>query len=89
MLIDLVVNDTSDEHPWFKAARRDMQSPYRDWYIWAKRKPAYGDSGIVFPGVQKSTWTHDGVANAWYFHRFYDFQPDLNTSNPYVCWPRS
>ena len=84
VLIDLVVNHTSDEHPWFKAARRDTQSPYRDWYIWAKRKPAHGDSGMVFPGVQKSTWTHDGVAKAWYFHRFYDFQPDLNTSNPYV-----
>ena len=49
VLIDLVVNHTSDQHPWFQAARRDPQSPYRDWYVWAKRKPAHGDSGIVFP----------------------------------------
>ena len=84
VLIDLVVNHTSDQHPWFQAARRDPESPYRDWYVWAKRKPPQADTGMVFPGVQKSTWNHDAVAKAWYFHRFYDFQPDLNTANPHV-----
>jgi maltose alpha-D-glucosyltransferase/alpha-amylase len=84
VLIDLVVNHTSDQHPWFQEARRDPSSPRRDWYIWSKRKPPQADSGMVFPGVQKSTWTHDEVAKAWYFHRFYDFQPDLNTTNPQV-----
>ena len=84
VLIDLVVNHTSDQHPWFQAARRDPESPYRDWYVWAKRKPPQADTGMVFPGVQKSTWSHDAVAKAWYFHRFYDFQPDLNTANPHV-----
>jgi maltose alpha-D-glucosyltransferase / alpha-amylase len=84
VLIDLVVNHTSDQHPWFQAARRDPESPYRDWYVWAKRKPPQADTGMVFPGVQKSTWSHDEVAKAWYFHRFYDFQPDLNTANPHV-----
>lgn len=84
VLIDLVVNHTSDEHPWFKAAREDPQSPFRDWYVWADEEPPNAQSGVVFPGVQKSTWTRDPVANAWYFHRFYDFQPDLNTANPHV-----
>ena len=84
LLIDLVVNHTSDQHPWFQEARRDPKSKYRDWYVWAKKKPKNADSGIVFPGVQKSTWDYDPVAKAYYFHRFYDFQPDLNTSNPEV-----
>ncbi|MGF6308789.1 maltose alpha-D-glucosyltransferase/alpha-amylase [Bradyrhizobium sp. i1.8.4] len=84
VIIDLVVNHTSDQHSWFREARRHKDSPYRDWYIWSDRKPATAGKGMVFPGVQKSTWTHDKEAGAWYFHRFYDFQPDLNTSNPYV-----
>ncbi|MFT0879525.1 alpha-amylase family protein [Rhodopseudomonas sp. G2_2311] len=84
VIIDLVVNHTSDQHPWFKQARADPNSPYRDWYVWSDKKPAHADQGMVFPGVQKSTWTHDKQAKAWYFHRFYEFQPDLNTANPYV-----
>jgi maltose alpha-D-glucosyltransferase/alpha-amylase len=84
VLIDLVVNHTSNEHHWFKEARKDKNSRYRDWYIWSKRKPPRINRGMVFPGVQKSTWSYDKVAGAWYFHRFYDFQPDLNTSNPEV-----
>jgi maltose alpha-D-glucosyltransferase/alpha-amylase len=84
VLIDLVVNHTSDQHPWFQEACRDPQSKYRDWYIWSKHKPKNAASGIVFPGVQKSTWDYDKTAKAYYFHRFYDFQPDLNTSNPEV-----
>ena len=84
VLIDLVVNHTSNEHPWFKEARKDPNSKYRDWYIWSKKKPPRANHGMVFPGVQKSTWSYDEIARAWYFHRFYDFQPDLNTSNPEV-----
>ncbi|MFL6799575.1 MAG: alpha-amylase family protein [Xanthobacteraceae bacterium] len=84
VLIDLVVNHTSNEHQWFKAARKDPNSKYRDWYVWSKAKPPNANKGMVFPGVQKSTWTFDQEARAWYFHRFYDFQPDLNTSNPTV-----
>jgi len=83
ILIDLVVNHTSDQHPWFRQAR-DRASPLHDWYVWSDRKPARADTGMVFPGVQKSTWSYDREAKAWYFHRFYDFQPDLNTSNPQV-----
>ena len=59
-------------------------SRYRDWYVWSDTKPANAHAGMVFPGVQKSTWTRDKEAGAWYFHRFYDFQPDLSTSNPHV-----
>ncbi len=84
VLIDLVVNHTSDQHPWFQEARKDEQSIYRDWYVWSKEKPDNADQGMVFPGVQKTTWTRDTVAGQYYFHRFYDFQPDLNTSNPHV-----
>lgn len=84
VLIDLVVNHTSNEHPWFQEACRDPKSKYRDWYVWSARKPKNADSGVVFPGVQRSTWNYDKTAKAYYFHRFYDFQPDLNTSNPEV-----
>ena len=74
VIIDLVVNHTSDAHPWFRHARSSKDSPYRDWYVWSDKKPANADKGMVFPGVQKSTWTRDKEAKAWYFHRFYDFQ---------------
>jgi maltose alpha-D-glucosyltransferase / alpha-amylase len=84
VLIDLVVNHTSDQHPWFQEARSDPKSKYRDWYVWSKKKPKHADDGVVFPGVQKSTWDYDKLARAWYFHRFYEFEPDLNTSNPIV-----
>jgi maltose alpha-D-glucosyltransferase/alpha-amylase len=84
VIIDLVVNHTSDQHAWFQSARSDPKSPYRDWYVWSKKRPRDANKGMVFPGVQKSTWNFDPVARAWYFHRFYDFQPDLNTSNPHV-----
>ncbi len=84
VIIDLVVNHTSDAHPWFKDARSSPDSPYRDWYVWSDKKPANANKGMVFPGVQKSTWTRDKEAKAYFFHRFYDFQPDLNTSNPFV-----
>jgi maltose alpha-D-glucosyltransferase / alpha-amylase len=84
VIMDLVVNHTSDRHPWFQEARSDPNSKYRDWYVWSDKKPAQARKGMVFPGVQKSTWSYDKTARAWYFHRFYDFQPDLNTSNPLV-----
>jgi len=84
VLIDLVVNHTSDQHLWFQSAREDPESPYRDWYVWSKKKPKDAASGVVFPGVQKSTWDYDREARMYYFHRFYKFQPDLNTSNPEV-----
>lgn len=84
VLIDLVVNHTSDQHPWFQSARKDKNAPYRDWYIWSEKRPDDWNKGMVFPGVQKATWTYDEVAKEWYYHRFYHFQPDLNMDNPNV-----
>ena len=84
IVLDLVVNHTSDEHPWFQSARRSPESPFRDWYVWSAEEPPNKHQGTVFPGEQTETWTNDPMAGAWYFHRFYDFQPDLNWSNPDV-----
>lgn len=84
VLIDLVINHTSDQHPWFKAARRDPDSRFRSWYVWSDERPSDWDEGVVFPGVQEATWTRDKAAGAFYFHRFHDFQPDLNIENPEV-----
>jgi maltose alpha-D-glucosyltransferase/alpha-amylase len=84
VIVDLVVNHTSIDHPWYQSARTNPQSLFRPWYVWADERPRDHDKGIVFPGVQKSTWTFDDAAGMWYFHRFYDHQPDLNTSHPAV-----
>jgi maltose alpha-D-glucosyltransferase/alpha-amylase len=84
VIIDLVVNHTSDQHPWFRSARASRDSPYRDWYVWSDTEPTDRRQGIVFPGEQKETWTWDETAGAWYYHRFYDFQPDLDAGNPAV-----
>ena len=84
VIIDLVVNHTSDQHKWFQEARRDKTSKYRDYYIWSETKPKDAEEGMVFPGPQKTTWTRDPIAGLYYFHRFYEFQPDLNTHNPEV-----
>jgi maltose alpha-D-glucosyltransferase/alpha-amylase len=84
VIIDLVVNHTSDQHPWFRSARSSPDSPYRDWYVWSDTEPADRHQGMVFPGEQDATWTYDRTAKAWYYHRFYRFQPDLNIKNPDV-----
>jgi maltose alpha-D-glucosyltransferase/alpha-amylase len=84
VMMDLVVNHTSDQHPWFQEARRDPASRYRDFYVWSESKPADAHEGVVFPGVQATTWTRDAVAGQFYFHRFFEFQPDLDTLNPLV-----
>jgi maltose alpha-D-glucosyltransferase/alpha-amylase len=81
VMIDLVVNHTSNEHPWFQLSRSSPDSPYRDWYVWSEARPKYLTEGVVFPGVQERTWTWDDAAQAWYHHRFYEFQPDLNWAN--------
>ena len=84
VIIDLVLNHTSDQHPWFKKARKDKKSKYRDYYVWSKKKPSDWNEGMVFPGIQSETWTYDEKAGEYYYHRFYDFQPDLNMENPKV-----
>jgi maltose alpha-D-glucosyltransferase / alpha-amylase len=84
VLADLVVNHTSDQHPWFQAARRSKDSPYRGYYIWSDELPADAREGMVFPGYQDAVWDWDEAAQAYYFHRFYSFQPDLDIANPAV-----
>jgi maltose alpha-D-glucosyltransferase / alpha-amylase len=84
VIMDLVVNHTSDEHPWFQSAISSADSPYRDWYVFSDTEPADRRQGMVFPGEQTETWTYNRKAHAWYYHRFYDFQPDLNMTNPDV-----
>jgi maltose alpha-D-glucosyltransferase / alpha-amylase len=84
VIIDLVVNHTSDQHPWFQSARSSAESPYRDWYVWSETAPPDRHQGMVFPGEQNETWSFDRTAKQWYYHRFYKFQPDLNIKNPQV-----
>jgi maltose alpha-D-glucosyltransferase/alpha-amylase len=81
VILDLVLNHTSDEHPWFRSAVSDPRSPYRDWYVWSEEQPPDLEEGMVFPGVQKTTWTYSDEAGRWFHHRFYDFEPDLNIRN--------
>jgi maltose alpha-D-glucosyltransferase / alpha-amylase len=84
VILDLVVSHTSVEHPWFQSACTDPKSRYRDWYVWSDRRPKDHDTGMVFPPIQKTTWTREPRAGRYYYHRFYPFQPDLNTANPEV-----
>ena len=86
IIMDLVINHTSDQHPWFKNARQSKESTYRNWYIWSKERPKDWNKGMVFPGVQKGVWTLDEKSGEYYYHRFYTFQPDLNYANPAVMW---
>lgn len=83
VVLDLVVNHTSDQHPWFQAARRGEQ-PFVDYYYWSDTEPPNARQGMVFPGVQETTWTRDPVSGRYYYHRFMPFQPDLKTENPAV-----
>jgi maltose alpha-D-glucosyltransferase / alpha-amylase len=84
VIIDLVVNHTSNKHPWFVSARSSKDSPFRDWYVWSETEPSDRHQGMVFPGEQTETWTYDRTAKEWFYHRFYDFQPDLNFANQAV-----
>ncbi|WP_454062557.1 alpha-amylase family protein [Candidatus Nitrospira salsa] len=84
VIIDLVVNHTSNQHQWFQNACRDKDSPHYSWYVWSKKRPSDWNQGMVFPGVQKGTWTYNKEAREFYFHRFFNFQPDLNMDNPEV-----
>jgi trehalose synthase len=84
MIADLVVNHTSADHPWFRAARSDKSSPYRDWYVWRDEPPEDGPQGITFPDKETSLWEYDKGTGQYYLHRFYRSQPDLNVANPAV-----
>jgi maltose alpha-D-glucosyltransferase/alpha-amylase len=84
VIADLVVNHTSDQHPWFQAARRAPDSPYRDYYVWSDTDERYRNARIIFVDTEQSNWTWDPVAKAYYWHRFFHHQPDLNFDNPKV-----
>jgi trehalose synthase len=83
VIADLVVNHTSDRHPWFRSARASRTSPYRDFYVW-RDEPPEQKVDTVFPDQEDSVWTFDERAGQYYLHRFYRHQPDLNVANPAV-----
>ncbi len=85
VITELVVNHTSDQHAWFQRARRARPgSPWRDWYVWSDTPQRYTDARIIFQDFETSNWTWDPVAGAYFWHRFYSHQPDLNYANPRV-----
>jgi maltose alpha-D-glucosyltransferase/alpha-amylase len=83
LISDMVMNHTSDQHPWFQEARQPG-SAKRDWYVWSDTSERYGDARIIFTDSEQSNWTWDPVAGAYYWHRFFSHQPDLNYDNPEV-----
>jgi maltose alpha-D-glucosyltransferase / alpha-amylase len=83
VIADLVMNHTSDQHPWFQEARRPG-SPKRDWYVWSDTDQRYLDARVIFVDTESSNWTWDPEAQAFYWHRFFSHQPDLNYDNPEV-----
>ncbi len=84
VITELVMNHTSDQHPWFQAARSDPDSPYRNYYVWSDTDQRYEDARIIFTDTETSNWTWDPVARQYFWHRFFSHQPDLNFDNPAV-----
>lgn len=84
VVADLVMNHTSDQHPWFQQARSDPASAYHDYYVWADDPTRYSDARIIFTDSEVSNWTYDYVAGKHFWHRFFSHQPDLNYDNPNV-----
>jgi len=81
VIMDVVLNHSSLDHPWYQTARKDTNSTKHDWYVWSKERPDDWDEGMGFPEVETETWTYDSIAEKYYFHRFYTHQPDLNFEN--------
>jgi maltose alpha-D-glucosyltransferase/alpha-amylase len=84
VIADLVMNHTSSDHPWFQESRSSTDSPRRDWYVWSDTNERYQEARIIFVDTESSNWTWDPVAGAYYWHRFFSHQPDLNYDNPEV-----
>ena len=84
VIIDFVVNHTSDQHEWFQQSRRDPDGPYGDYYVWSDTDEGYADARIIFVDTETSNWTFDPVRKQYYWHRFFHHQPDLNYENPAV-----
>jgi maltose alpha-D-glucosyltransferase/alpha-amylase len=84
VIADLVMNHTSDQHPWFQASRSDPDGPYGDFYVWNDTDDKYPDARIIFVDTETSNWTWDAVRQQYFWHRFFSHQPDLNFENPAV-----
>ncbi len=84
IIADLVMNHSSDQHPWFQASRSDPEGPYGDYYVWSDTDEPYSEARIIFVDTEKSNWTWDPVREQFYWHRFFSHQPDLNYENPAV-----
>lgn len=84
IVIDLVINHTSDQHPWFQASREDPQGPYGDYYVWSDTDAKFENVRILFVDTEESNWAFDPVRRQFYWHRFFSHQPDLNFDNPRV-----
>lgn len=84
VIIEMVLNHTSDQHPWFQEARSSRDNPRRDWYVWSDTDELYRDARIIFVDTELSNWAWDPVSKAYYWHRFFSHQPDLNYDNPDV-----
>ncbi|HEX7805304.1 MAG TPA: maltose alpha-D-glucosyltransferase [Cellulomonas sp.] len=84
VVVDVVMNHTSDAHPWFQASRSDPEGPYGDFYVWSDDATRYADARIIFVDTETSNWTFDAVRRQYYWHRFFNHQPDLNFENPRV-----
>src|SRR5512138_3754154 len=84
VITDLVVNHTSDSHLWFQESRLSPHSPKRNWYVWSDTDTKYAQARIIFTDTERSNWTWDEQAGAFYWHRFFSHQPDLNYDNPEV-----
>ena len=83
VVADMVMNHTSDQHPWFQESRK-LGSAKRDWYVWSDNEERYEDARVIFVDSERSNWTYDEEAGAYYWHRFFSHQPDLNYDNPEV-----
>src|SRR5258708_6328037 len=81
VITDFVMNHTSDQHAWFRSARADRKSPYRNYYVWSDTEKKYGEARIIFVDSEPSNWTWDEAAGQYFWHRFYSSQPDLNFDN--------
>ncbi|TQM57275.1 alpha-amylase family protein [Humibacillus xanthopallidus] len=84
VIVDFVMNHTSDQHPWFRSACRSTEDPFRDYYVWSPTKPRSSRKEVVFPDAEDSIWELDERTGEWYLHHFYKTQPDLNVANPAV-----
>lgn len=84
VIVDFVMNHTSDQHPWFKSARRSKDDPFRDFYVWSATEPKSSPKDVVFPDQEDSIWELEPKTGEWYLHHFYKHQPDLNVANPKV-----